>query len=122
MPLVFRIHTSLTHQNVCKHTLIMGNLTSASVSDLEPADDARLKELEERFDISERGFFPSTEPLRYCAKIPNFEAVAGSLPDINERKSKTELLAVRESGQESTRDGIFTIRLGYLHQQSAHQH
>ena len=73
----------------------MGNMTSASLSDL----DEHSKELEEEFDISARGFFPATEPLRRCSKIPNFEAVAEILPDINERKSKAELLAVREPGQ-----------------------
>ena len=78
----------------------MGNMTSGSVSDLDDTDgDPHLKELEEDFDISERGFFPATEPLRYCSKIPNFEVVVGNLPDINERKSKAELLAVRELGQ-----------------------
>ena len=76
---------------------MMGNLTSGPVSDLDDAD-AHSKELEEEFDISARGFFPATEPLRHCAKIPNFEAVVEILPDINERKSKAELLAVREPG------------------------
>ena len=37
-------------------------------------------------------------PLRYCARIPNLEAVVANLPDINERRSKSELLAVREPG------------------------
>ena len=73
------------------NTSEMGNMTSASVSDS--------KKLEDEFDISVRGFFPATEPLRHCAKIPNFEAVVGNLPDINERKSKAELLAIREPGQ-----------------------
>ena len=38
-------------------------------------------------------------PLRYCDRIPNFEAVVANLPDINERRSKSELLAVREPGK-----------------------
>ena len=76
----------------------MGNLTSGYMSDLDDANE-HSKELEEEFDISARGFFPATEPLRHCSKILNFEAVVRSLPDINERKSKSELLAVREPGQ-----------------------
>ena len=79
-------------------TFEMGDITPASVSDLEDAD-ALSKRLEDEFDISGRGFFPATEPLRHCVKIPNFEAVVGNLPEINERKSKAELLAVREPGQ-----------------------
>ena len=45
-------------------SVINGYFRSDSVPEEEGLDEI-LKELEEKFDISARGFLPATEPLRY---------------------------------------------------------